>query len=155
MKQITCQYCSMDCRSQRRYVVHLKEDHPDITFVCSICAKTFQSWSGRYKHERAHSAAKVVCTICGRGFTYTNELKKHMATHDPARKVYCEDCGKGFASKASLKRHARIHLDLQLPCLNCEKTFGTPECLQRHFRGFHGPGYTTRCQKFTFKWPRK
>ena len=79
---------------------------------------------------KVHSGNKVVCMGCGRGFNFTTELKNHLPVHDTASKHYCTECGKGFASKSSLRQHGQIHLNLQIPCPDCTKTFGTDDRLQ-------------------------
>ena len=159
MQAVPCEFCQKQCRSIREFVVHMKEDHPGCRLKCSICARTFKSWSGRYKHERGHdsSTASIICLVCGRAFHWPNELKKHMAIHDDNLKHSCTTCGKVFASKGSVKRHEALHEDLNFPCAaqDCTKSFNTREKCQRHFRGSHGTGYTTLCAKFTYNWPGK
>ena len=155
MIHVLCDICNITCRSQRNYIVHMKEHHPEVIFPCSICGKQYRMWSGRFKHEKTHSGKHYVCMICGRAFKTLDGLNHHTPVHNPESKRYCETCGKGFATKSNLKRHEKIHLNLSIPCPNCDKTFNTEEKVQRHRRGSHGPGYTTRCGQFTYAWPGK
>ena len=152
---MSCALCGADCLSRRKFVLHMQEYHPDATYSCRFCQKIYQTWNGCYKHERTHTEAKSICTVCGRAFNLPAELNAHMPVHDPASKFYCETCGKGYASKGGLNRHKQLHLDLQLPCPNCTRTFQSKNRLQVHQRGMHGPGYTTRCGAFTYPWPGK
>ena len=95
--------------------------------------------------------------ICGRAFYYNNELTKHMAVHNDDLRHVCATCDKSFASKGRLTCHDIIHQNLNFPCAaqGCTHSFNTKEKLQRHFRGFHGSGYTTLCQQETFQWRGK
>ena len=125
-----CSLCETTCRSTREYVQHMRQYHLEATFPCDICGKIYQSFNGRYKHMKIHTGHKVVCMICGCGFNFSTELKNHLPVHDAASKQYCDSCGKGFASKSSLCHHAQRHLNLQLPCADCDKIFGTHDGLQ-------------------------
>ena len=160
MRSVTYELCSKQCRSLREFMSHFKDDHRGGKLTCSYCDKTFSSWSGRYNHEHLHdttSTATIICMICGRAFHYNNELTKHMAVHNDDLRHACATCDKSFASKGSLKRHEVLHQNLDFPCQaqGCTRSFNTSEKLQRHFRGFHGTGYTTLCQIETFQWPGK
>ena len=132
MIHVLCDICNITCRSQRNYIVHMKEHHPQVTFPCSICGKQYRTWSGRFKHEKTHSGQHYVCMICGRAFKTLDALNHHTPVHNPESKRYCETCGKGFATKSSLKCHEKIHLNLCIPCPNCDKTFNTEEKVQQH-----------------------
>ena len=127
---VDCGLCNTICRSMREYVHHMREYHPEATFTCEVCGKVYQSFNGHYKHMKIHSGNKVVCMVCGHRFNFATELKNHLPVHDAASKHYCTQCGKGFASKSSLRQHGQIHLNLQIPCPDCIKTFGTDNRLQ-------------------------
>ena len=129
MIMVNCEVCNEQCRSLRWYVTHIMEHHLDFQFTCAICGWQYRTWSGKRKHERTHDRNKFICMVCGRAFKIRDSLIHHMPVHDPEKKFYC---GKGFAAKSTLKRHEKIHLNLSLPCENCERTFNTKEKLQRH-----------------------
>ena len=44
-------------------VKHIKEEHPGAKWPCEFCGKQYDSYNGKYKHERsAHSKKKYLCS---------------------------------------------------------------------------------------------
>ncbi len=48
---------------------------------------------------------KKMCTYCGKGFTHTNDLKKHVRIHTGEKPYKCGYCDKTFAQKVNMKKH--------------------------------------------------
>ena len=150
---ITCEFCSEVQSSHRQYIKHRKQMHPEQLWHCKVCSRGYKSYNGCYKHEKSHEDYKLACGVCGKGFNFKKDLELHLPVHSEELKVFCPDCGKGFASDCSLTRHSALHQNLQFSCSECSYVNNTKEKLQRHWHGQHGPGFTTLCGDFTYKWP--
>ncbi|VVC43297.1 Zinc finger C2H2-type [Cinara cedri] len=58
-------------------------NHPKIIFMCSTCRKVFKNKSALNKHEIIHTGIKTqICHICGKGFYFPYELKRHIKKHN-------------------------------------------------------------------------
>ncbi|KAK4499336.1 hypothetical protein PRZ48_009849 [Zasmidium cellare] len=86
------------------------------TFICSHpgCNKPHDSKSELDHHARNHDKSKrtKLCPICGDGFLFDKDVKRHMKVHDQERHIFCNyiDCPyrhKGFKRKDHLERHVK------------------------------------------------
>ncbi|XP_039608416.1 zinc finger protein 397-like [Polypterus senegalus] len=71
------------------------------------------------KEIKIHTGKKC-CLECGKQFTYTGALNRHMNIHTGEKPHYCPECGKSFLRRSNLQRHRRIHTG--------EKPHNCPEC---------------------------
>jgi hypothetical protein len=82
----------------------------------------------------------VPCKICHKIFS-TNNLGKHLKTHEGRKDYECSKCNKYFVSKQSLEHHIdTIHLTVKNndhKCTICNKTFSSKACLNAHIRSVH------------------
>ena len=63
-----------------------------------------QGWGG------AESKHIFECTICGKAFSQSGHLTRHMGTHTGDRPFACTTCGKLFSQSGHLTRHcAKVH----------------------------------------------
>jgi uncharacterized Zn-finger protein len=77
---------------------------------CITCGKAFTTSSKLTKHLRTHTGARPYeCTTCGKAFAESGTLTKHLRTHTGARPYECTTCGKAFAEPSKLTTHRRMH----------------------------------------------
>ena len=77
-------------------------------FKCEICEKSVSTVPCEDKHV---SVIHKQCKTCGKSFSRSGELKKHIKTiHEGQRNYKCDFCGKSFTTSGHLKRHIKtIH----------------------------------------------
>ena len=89
----------------------------DGPFVCPFCEKSFATYASLSSHERSHGERSHACGWCGKAFTRSSHLQRHVkCVHEGERPYTCELCGKTFARKADLHGHEKVHskMDVQL-----------------------------------------
>ena len=80
-------------------------------YQCSYCVKSFQTNTGKKRHEKTHrpTAGKPYqCNSCGKLFKTTHgmkqhEMKKYEVTHTKEKLHSCSYCGKLQVEKKYMK----------------------------------------------------
>ena len=73
------------------------------------------------------------CKECGKGFTVSTSIKKHVLTHIWEKLFDCKECGACFSKYGILKIHMRSHTE-ENPyiCHECWKGFSVSDRLKKH-----------------------
>ncbi|XP_015247099.1 PREDICTED: zinc finger protein 566-like isoform X1 [Cyprinodon variegatus] len=113
--------------------------HNGPTNFCEICEKNF-SKNGFVRHMQMHKGERnYLCTICGKAFLSSGELRLHNRSHTGEMPYTCNHCGKGFSCKGHLVVHTRSHTgERPYLCSECPKRFLTLNCLKRHALSHNG-----------------
>ncbi|KAM9434519.1 uncharacterized protein Hap1MRO34_002284 isoform 2-T2 [Clarias gariepinus] len=106
--------------------------------ACEQCGLAFSSVEDLAAHSRS-THLLYVCPCCGKHFSQTSNLNRHMAVHRSAKLHSCPLCHKTFTQKSTLSDHMNMHSG-QRPhvCAFCRICFAHKPALRRHLKEQHG-----------------
>ncbi|XP_028720478.1 PR domain zinc finger protein 14 [Peromyscus leucopus] len=137
-RKFPCSLCqrSFEKRDRLRiHILHVHERHRP--YLCSTCGKSFSQSSSLNKHMRVHSGDRPYqCVYCTKKFTASSILRTHIRQHSGEKPFKCRHCGKPFASHAAHDSHVRrSHKeDDHGSCSICGQGFLDQEAFYAHMK---------------------
>ncbi|XP_062580194.1 PR domain zinc finger protein 15-like [Saccostrea cucullata] len=150
---VECHHCQQQFNGQTALKAHIKKEHRR-TIQCKLCLKCFQAYTEYETHmcvdefgnpaefvaERDMNLLgdKPICHVCGKEFTTTSNLNKHVKIHGE-KKLECPHCGKKFHHEEYLKVHVQaVHEKKhRFQCEECGKFLTSKPGLVSHIKQFH------------------
>ncbi|KAJ8960777.1 hypothetical protein NQ318_020071 [Aromia moschata] len=137
---------------------HLKEEHVNKPYVCTVCNKPFTRGAYLINHLKVHQTeegASLSCSMCEATFSSWEQLVSHIKVHTMEDKQHtCGECGKVFNKLENLKTHQNIHTSAVQSkrsrlCIYCGKEFSNSSNLIVHMRRHTGdlPYKCDQCDK--------
>ncbi|XP_026798188.3 zinc finger and BTB domain-containing protein 12 isoform X3 [Pangasianodon hypophthalmus] len=103
---VACEQCGLAFSSVEDLAAHSRSTH--LLYVCPCCGKHFSQTSNLNRHMAVHRSAKLhSCPLCHKTFTQKSTLSDHMNMHSGQRPHVCAFCRICFAHKPALRRHLK------------------------------------------------
>ncbi|XP_060721575.1 zinc finger and BTB domain-containing protein 12-like isoform X1 [Tachysurus vachellii] len=103
---VACEQCGLAFSSVEDLATHSRSTH--LLYVCPCCGKHFSQTSNLNRHMAVHRSAKLhSCPLCHKTFTQKSTLSDHMNMHSGQRPHVCAFCRICFAHKPALRRHLK------------------------------------------------
>ena len=162
-----CPHCDYEGRED--YLnLHIDKKHPEHgekNFLCDKCDKSFifqSSFEYHAKNSCKNSGdceimkakrkekSKLVCTKCGKMYSSTTDMKRHMNSfHLKLKEFKCTKCPAAFTRPGSLQYHIKtLHENNyeEHPCSQCDKVFKFNDSLKHHILSVHEKQFDFKCE---------
>ena len=108
---------------------------------CGICGKQWTTTASLKRHIERHWKTRYQCTFCDKSFAVNASLKSHVLAIHEGQRIMCPvgACGRAFLSKNSLAAHMKIHnCEYAFKCEICGKGLMYKSLLDSHMNRHYG-----------------
>ena len=77
------------------------------------------------------------CDNCDKIYGYKYQLKRHFDSVHEGWKYYCNLCGKSFSYEENLQKHRNEHRGITFKCKACPKVYTIKQSLSYHIKKTH------------------
>ena len=160
-----CLHCDYEAKNLNWHIDRKHPEHGEKNFCCDKCEECFifkSSFAYHVKNNCKTSKGceiiqakrkeknKLVCTKCGKVYSSTTDLKRHMNSfHLKLKPSKCTDCPAAFTRENSLQYHIKtLHENNyeKHPCLQCDKVFKLNDSLKHHVLSVHEKQFDFKCE---------
>ncbi|XP_069074935.1 zinc finger protein 236 isoform X2 [Pleurodeles waltl] len=158
-ESLICCECGDEFNLHSQLSVHMEEHRQENVgtkaHCCSVCKKSFVSYSQMKEHLKTHCQIRIpfskpynrnidrsrfsnACPHCGKTFQKPSQLTRHIRIHTGERPFKCNQCEKAFNQKGALATHLIKHSgEKPHSCMFCPAAFSQKGNLQSHIQRVH------------------
>ena len=160
-----CPHCDFEAKNLNLHIDRKHPEHGEKNFLCDKCDKSFifkSSFQYHVKNSCKNSKdceimkakrkekSKLICTKCGKVYSSTTDLKRHMNSfHLKLKPFKCTKCPAAFTWEGSLQYHIKtLHENNyeEHPCSQCDKVFKLNDSLKHHVLSVHEKQFDFKCE---------
>ncbi|XP_037617418.1 zinc finger protein 629-like [Sebastes umbrosus] len=147
-QEFSCHQCCRLFSTSRDLVVHQRSHAGERIYHCHLCRKPFIHPHQLNTTSGCTREKPFSCTQCGKRFSQSSHIKRHMSVHTGEKRYSCSLCGKRFSQACSLKVHQTVHTgERPYSCTKCGKSFSVLGNLVRHHSVHIGNEQTHKAMK--------
>ena len=153
-KILRCHLCPKICSSVHGWRRHMTDAHEDVGFsklsnTCIICGELVYGYKALEKHLLDKHAEDSGLPVDEENSLVEEAVKKSDTdikeykavgrnsseiTQDEFGNYQCPSCSKTHPDLRAIKTHMKTHVDMELECSHCGKTFKNPALLKQHIQ---------------------
>ncbi|RUS73058.1 hypothetical protein EGW08_019173 [Elysia chlorotica] len=153
-KILRCHLCPKICSSVHGWRRHMTDAHEDVGFsklsnTCIICGQLVYGYKALEKHildkhaEDSGLPVEEEDNLIQEAVKKSDtDIKQYKAvgkdtseiTRDEFDNYQCPSCPKTHPDLRAIKTHMKTHVDMELECSHCGKTFKNPSLLKQHIQ---------------------